>query len=757
MADLYPNIHFPSVDFSALGDLPKVMDEAAGQRAVKEGLAGLKDSSPDELDKAATKILSNPNVSTAAIEQAMRIQTQANQRRELARKEKEMTIYQQSIGPLQELYAKMYGSKGGTGSESSGGETFNPFSTPGVPGTPPPASGTPPVGAPLVAPGTGAPPPIDYFARPPGAIPGVGPQSALPPSALPPTQQMAFNRNPAPPPGPPMLPIPGGQTPPITGPQPNEPYPGIPPGQSGQRIGGLTPTNQVLAQAQQPPTPPAPPPTQLAGPPPTPDTVPAPVAPQGAVPPWLQGAQMGAVPAQPQTAPAAAPPREVPRTVPGLPPEVGAKLGDLANMAASLGPRASPTQRAFITQTYNNLLEQTKWSPEVKQWQSERMDRFTRGEPDISLADWKLFNSNSSQFISEGLETYKHHSQERDKSGQVRTDLDALSRIVKNPKFFSGPGSEDYAYWANAATAARDAALSLGVPKGVIEGISEGLGLGKDLERITEPAKLQQVFTAISNQAIYSKLGSLGSNISNSDRTFVQAANPSLLMSKGANDVLIDMMSALAQRKVDIGDMLDKYREKAGVRVSGPQINQLVKRYNDDHPLFTDSNNVPNALGKRIMDASAPPSIGLPGQVVDFISNAPGRVAAALAPSPAPEGAPTPPRVTPTGGFFEANLPFNREVMPGEPTAPAAGVAARQAGLAPPGPGPNLPPRSGTIIPPSLNAPMAKPAPSMAEDLALAGEPVTAQHEGQIYYDQDGKRAGIIRDGKPVPFRRLNR
>ncbi len=82
MANLYPNIHFPKIDFSSLGDLPDVYRSAQEHRQLKDSLADLDSSDPKSLRAAAARAFAVG--SRDGIEAGMRLSTAAQAQENLA-------------------------------------------------------------------------------------------------------------------------------------------------------------------------------------------------------------------------------------------------------------------------------------------------------------------------------------------------------------------------------------------------------------------------------------------------------------------------------------------------------------------------------------------------------------------------------------------------------------------------------------------------------------------------------------------------
>lgn len=245
MVDLYPNIRFPSVDFSWLGNLPDTYEQAKGQADLKRTLADLNTSDPAALRKAGNEAM---KVGTAAgIETGIRLHNLAQARETLSQKSVADQAYANWI-------KNVYG-KGGTvppGAAAPGAAAADTIDIP-VPAAAAPSPFPPP---PSTSQGTGQLPVQSPVSQP-------GPQGALSPSDQ--TIATAQAAMAAPAQGA-MVTPPGPQ---LAGPMPTpEAPPGPPP---------LSPSTVAGAQIQAPPAA-APPPTSLT----TPQTTPMAASPEAA-------------------------------------------------------------------------------------------------------------------------------------------------------------------------------------------------------------------------------------------------------------------------------------------------------------------------------------------------------------------------------------------------------------------------------------------------------------------------------------------
>jgi hypothetical protein len=710
MADSFPNINFPRVDFSSLGALPALAEEAQGTEARKKALADLPAKmGVEDLRAAASRLLSGGSPTKTNIETAIRLLTAAQQQE--ANESYSKWITKLPATPL----------PGGT---TGGAVTAPPIPyapvTPAVPG--PPAAATVP--SPGFGPNPLAVPPPPVVA-PQGALPADTTVGALPADTIPP---VALNQNPAPPPGPPMLPIPGGQTPPITGPQPYEPYPGIPPGRPGQRI-GLSPSDQLLAQAQGglPPPPPRGPQYAQAG---TPSVTVGPVVPVGpsvpaeapggvpsappptgaaplagvpaaapGLPSWMQGAQ-----ARPAVVPAAPAPA-APLPASDRPPGISDKAWQARQEAAQLGnqilsgPRTSANSGAMklLEAQHKAALNRTEMSPDDVSYEAARIQSLQETGRDITRRQYDLDKQIGPERYKTAETKYKDLSVKGDQATELMAVLNRLQQIRNDPNFVSGGKFADL--YGNTVKEVYGIARSL---KEFGIDIPNVAGLPKLVERITDPhlksAALMDEFKSLTAQALMSHVGSLSKGFSEGDRLFVEKQFPSLMSTPEGIDKVINNLGALANHAREITNTARDYMDYRQRDATIYGLDGAIERYRDNNPLFANKDGSLTPLGQQLVGSTRP-------------------------------------RVGPFGG-------------PG-----AGGYNARPTDLGggpPPssfGPVPTIVPQGNLNMPAQLNQQSPPPVGTMVDEYILP------QHEGKVYYDQNGTPAGRVKEGKPVPFK----
>lgn len=92
--------------------------------------------------------------------------------------------------------------------------------------------------------------------------------------------------------------------------------------------------------------------------------------------------------------------------------------------------------------------------------------------------------------------------------------------------------------------------------------------------------------TALSNQLVLDATGgSLGAQISNSDRDYMAARFPQLANTAEGRRELIETLSLLEKRKIEVGKLATEYRKKSG---TFDGFSQFMAEYAEKNPLFKD-------------------------------------------------------------------------------------------------------------------------------------------------------------------------
>lgn len=116
--------------------------------------------------------------------------------------------------------------------------------------------------------------------------------------------------------------------------------------------------------------------------------------------------------------------------------------------------------------------------------------------------------------------------------------LDAMEQAMSDPSFYSGFGAEQLMGLKQAAAA-----------------------IGIDPEGVTS----MESFRALSNKAVLDAMGgSLGTGVSNADRSFVEAQVAQLGNTPEGNRQIISIQRALKERQIQIAEIADRYRAANG-------------------------------------------------------------------------------------------------------------------------------------------------------------------------------------------------
>jgi hypothetical protein len=158
------------------------------------------------------------------------------------------------------------------------------------------------------------------------------------------------------------------------------------------------------------------------------------------------------------------------------------------------------------------------------------------------------------------------------KANQQIVTLDQMRALASSPTFYSGAGG--------------DVTLNAKKLLAAIAGDPSIAQSGED-------------FRALSNKLVYDRLGSLGNQISNSDRTFIENMVPNINMTPAGINGLLDMYQRLAQRDLDTIDLANQYATAHGGQLD-TGFQTYMGDWAKDHPLFS-----PDEL-KNMLNTTAP-------------------------------------------------------------------------------------------------------------------------------------------------------
>lgn len=124
-------------------------------------------------------------------------------------------------------------------------------------------------------------------------------------------------------------------------------------------------------------------------------------------------------------------------------------------------------------------------------------------------------------------------------------------------------------------------------------------------------------FNALSKSAVLDKMGgSLGTGVSNADRDYIDAQVPSLGNTKDGNLQLIDIMSKVAKRQVDVAKFAAEYKRAHGGRLDF-EFDDALATWAEANPLF--STEAPAAAPAAPAPAVVKPNPPAPGTPEDGI------------------------------------------------------------------------------------------------------------------------------------------
>jgi hypothetical protein len=281
------------------------------------------------------------------------------------------------------------------------------------------------------------------------------------------------------------------------------------------------------------------------------------------------------------------------------------KPGDEASLEAQARFYGSELARAGATGKYgapavaynkarlNQVLDQMKLSPEERAYHQFNIQNAEQGKPVLTRDEYKAHRENAPVIFKELVDATAPYAKEAKGATDVRTQLGLMRAITKNKNFISGePGSSIVMRFATMASSLKSSLLAMGVP---VENIN--------IDRLTGPAALMESFNALSNSAVMASLGgSLGNQVSNSDRLFIESAFPNLRMTKEGNQLLIEMLDKLSERKIRLGNMAAAYREEHKTRGTGTasDMQTRIQKYIDTNHLLADESGKLTDLGQRI-------------------------------------------------------------------------------------------------------------------------------------------------------------
>lgn len=567
------------IDLGWLGELPAIGEEARGQ-ASRRSLEEFDMSTPEGMRRAATALWKSGNLKN--MEQADRLFRTALAREELKRRSAADAMYMQAIPALQGVFRPRQEGQGQGQGQPQAPAPYSP-------------TGYSPPGAGAIEDDSEDMPPDDPTGKGKAILREqlylrgtVGPESPEPAPVPPSLSKPSTNAMPPRPvEGPASLDdrfapavAPPAPTAPMVAPEPRADLPSDAMIMAAQQGLGAPRGPQLAATGG--PMSDAPP---LAVPPP-----------MGNLPPQ---APLQAAPAPMQVAQARQGQPPINRPVfEGLTAQDQAEMDRLGSALIASGRHNTPGVQA-IKEKYQAYIERAKWSPEEKAYQLDRADRWARGLPDISRADWKLEPTLAPKRFEAAQDAYvKKYAAGETQAKGLSSTLKHMRMIESDPNFVSGswtaPMSDRF---QKEIAGFADQLRSWGVPEAALPS-------KETLARITSPAALREVYGSLSNLAVTNYLGSLGVGVSSTDRDYIAKAFPGLMNTKEGNRIITEIMQATADRKIKEAqvarDYMNKYGTHATVYGLDARVEKVLKPYAEKNKLLWNEDGSPTNMKLRI-------------------------------------------------------------------------------------------------------------------------------------------------------------
>lgn len=236
-------------------------------------------------------------------------------------------------------------------------------------------------------------------------------------------------------------------------------------------------------------------------------------------------------------------------------------------------PHLPAPQRELAKTLLGKALDDAKLTDEQKEyvWHVAQggTETFTEWKKDLKKAGATSVTVNSGEkSYDQGMgKAYSDQFIEFQKGGRSADTeigtLRILDALTHRPDFYSGAGG-------NLVLRANKALVALGV---------------KD----AKAASPSEVFEALSNQTILDAAGgSLGNQISNADREFIQRTTATLSNTPEGNRELIGIRRKLAERKKEVAGLAREYARAHNGRIDSGFDDELA-RWTEANPLFGDA------------------------------------------------------------------------------------------------------------------------------------------------------------------------
>jgi hypothetical protein len=274
-----------------------------------------------------------------------------------------------------------------------------------------------------------------------------------------------------------------------------------------------------------------------------------------------------------------------------------------------LDPYLDTNSKKAIELEITNLQKAAEPTPSRKDFDAIQEERARRGLPPISFEEHVKASrpDRESSIEKEEAKEFVTGYGELAKAGKqatsTRNALNRLSSVANNPEFRSGVG-------ADTLRMAGSFALTLGQ-------VAKDAGISiPGLDKIKNPVKLMEEFTSVSNKTVLDSLGgTLGTQISNTDREFVRQIFPNLGASVEGVKSMILVQDKLAERQEKIAELARTYREekrRSGGRPVKDELDSIIADFAEKNRLFT-----PEEEG--IINAGAAPAQETGNSILDTI------------------------------------------------------------------------------------------------------------------------------------------
>jgi hypothetical protein len=268
-------------------------------------------------------------------------------------------------------------------------------------------------------------------------------------------------------------------------------------------------------------------------------------------------------------------------------------------LQAMTNPRLPASQKALATELFKAALADSKMTDEQKEYTLYRAQGgqlpFFEYKAELKKAGATNVTVNSgeksydSKLGSEQASTFVDLQKAgREANGSLST-LRVMEKLIDNPNFYSGTGGQY-------ATQVKRLLVSIGVKE-------------------AESAAPNELFQKLSNKIVLDMNGgSLGNQVSNADRSFIEntVANPS--NTPEGNRQIIQMAMKIEQRKQEVAKLARDYANKHKGRIDAGFDDELAK-WTEANPLFAggDIGGARQPQQMEMKSQGAPAAMPMPG------------------------------------------------------------------------------------------------------------------------------------------------